>query len=100
MAQDNNTNKFWWLTNEQKEEQIKHFKSQISIWEKKIKELEERKMKGDIYLHPPTRITSRRHGFRKRGRKPYQQTLDKSISSLKLSISNWLRRIKEIEDTM
>ena len=100
MAQDNNTSKFYWPTNEQKEYQIKHLKQRISIWEKKIKELEERKMKGDIYLHPPTRITSRRHPIRKRGRKPKQQTLHESISSLKLSISNWLIKIKEIEDTM
>ena len=97
MAQDNNINKFYWLNNVSKKDQVKHFKCQISLWEKKIKELEEEQKNKREY------IISTRTGRKKRGRKPKKYSdyhYEKRISSIKLKISNWLRRIKEIEDTM
>ena len=79
MAQDNNTNKFYLLTNEQKEHQIKHLKQRISLWEKNIKELAHR-----------------------RGRKPKCSDYDynKRISRYTELINVCLKNIKEIEDTM
>ena len=97
MAQDNNINKFYWLNNVSKKDQVKHFKCQISLWEKKIKELEGRKMNSNNQ-----NITTTRTGRKKRGRKPKYSDYhyEKRISSLKLNISKWLIKIKEIEDTM
>ena len=97
MAQDNNSNKFYLLTNEQKEHHIKHFKQRISILERKIKQLEGRKIKDNNQ-----NIMTTRTGRKKRGRKPKYHTYnyDQLISSYKLNISNWLIKIKEIGDTM
>ena len=93
MAQDNNTNKFNLLTNEQKKNQIKHLKFRISLWEKNIKELKGRKMKGDI---------RRRATAHRRGRKPKcsDYHYEKRISRYTELINVCLKNIKEIEDTM
>lgn len=85
MAQDNNTNKFYWLTNEQKEHQIKHLKQRISRWEKQIKQLEERK------------INSNNRNIRRKKRGP---TYEKRISRYTELINVCLKNIKDIEDTM
>jgi len=99
VAQDNNTNKFNWLTNEQKKDQINHLKKRISSWEKKIKETEQ----SIRNLNSKTINRRNRRAIRRTGKEPttnIQEYYQKNILAYKLNISNWLIKIKEIEDTM